>query len=580
MSSPQELHLSFRHLTTDYDIKLVKGGESAHSVEINGVRYAIMGNKEKLNPEKLNKVCEILKSVSLVSISNSEDLRGRLSLRGDISFPHTQKTSDIGPKTLKTSTAAPVAEMEVKERSDLPGISRVSKYIDVLRDSDFYSGIVLVAVGDKIIKEEAIRPKGLKQSEFTHETPFNILSIGKLFTTVAIMQLVEEGAINLDQPIYKLLKIDDYTLKGCDKIYERGRLGKGDLESFMKDSKITIRHLLTHTAGLIPEQGADTPATYDPAIVGKKYNYSNLGFQLLARIVKNKNKEGLSFQDYIRDHIMKASGITEEGSIKYLGLSVAEQERFLYEHPQQFSNGRPSGIPREVEGGLHRIPDPDGNGCFWMTASDLHKFASAFATNKLLKDPSSKEQLLTKDPKFANKALGFQVDGDGTEKNPRRMIHPGMELGASSGLCIIDGREPITLICLSNLSQGFLALPELWDSVIKEETIKPFEKEETIIPFEGSEVLRNQYRTLLSLDVHDSKGIKEIVDRIAPKNLAAVLIELEENKRYVLIAAIVVRLTISNIAQVAEGLTEASKLGGASIQYSLKQVKEAQEALI
>ncbi len=81
MSGPQELHVHFRHQSTNYDLHLVKGDKSDHSVEINGVTYSVLGDEEKLK-----KACEILNSVSLDSISNSQDLQGRLSLREDLSF--------------------------------------------------------------------------------------------------------------------------------------------------------------------------------------------------------------------------------------------------------------------------------------------------------------------------------------------------------------------------------------------------------------------------------------------------------------------------------------------------------------
>ncbi len=399
MNSSQDFHIIFSHQGTTYDLNLVKGEKSDHSVEINGVSYAVLGEKEKLDT-----ACDILKSVSLNSISSSKDLQGRLSLRGDISFSQAQKTEAIGIRIL--NSPSPLA---ISEYADVQRIARVNQYIDALKNSDFYSGVVLVAVGGKIVRQEAIMPKKLEsmQRPFTPETPFNILSVGKLFTTVAIMQLVEKGDISLDQPIHQLLELDDYTLKGCDETYARGKLNASDLESFMSDKNITIRHLLTHTAGLV--EGHDAPTSYDPTKVGKEYIYSNLGFQLLARIIAQK--AGMPFIDIIRDHIMRASGIKEEDSIKYLKLPPG-----LKEQPNQFSNKRPSGTVEEVEKGGHRIPSPDGNGCFWMTASDLLKFASAFVDNKLLKNPLSKEVLLTKDANFANRALGFQVDGDGTRK--------------------------------------------------------------------------------------------------------------------------------------------------------------------
>ncbi len=461
---------------------------------------------------------------------------------------------NIGIKTLGINSASQVSGIEVPEKTDLLGIARVNQYIDSLKKSDFYSGVVLVAVGNKIVRQETIMPEKLEQRPFTQETPFNILSVGKLFTTVAIMQLVENEDISLDQPINQLLELDDYTLKDCDETYAKGKLNKSDLEAFMSDKNITIRHLLTHTAGLV--EGHNAPTSYDPTKVGKKYIYSNLGFQLLARIVAKK--ADMPFVDYVRDHIMKTSGIEEEGSIRYLEHPPGRKEQ-----PNQFSNNRPSGVVEEVEKGEHRIPSPDGNGCFWMTASDLFKFASAFANNKLFKDPLSKEVLLTKDERFANRALGFQIDGDGSKENPRMMIHPGSELGASSGLCIIEGQEPITLICLSNFSEGNWALPGMWNAVLKED----FEQ-----PFSANEKLRTQYQTLLSLSADDSEGIQKITAEIEPRFLVGVLIELEESGHSDLIPSIVAGLTSSNIDEVAMGLAEAGN------QSLLELVRKAQQS--
>jgi len=66
MSGPQELNISFQHLGTDYNINLVKGAKSEHSVDINGISYAVLGEQEKL-VRLVN-----FKSVSLESISNSK----------------------------------------------------------------------------------------------------------------------------------------------------------------------------------------------------------------------------------------------------------------------------------------------------------------------------------------------------------------------------------------------------------------------------------------------------------------------------------------------------------------------------
>jgi hypothetical protein len=102
MSGPQEMHISFKHLGTDYNIDLVKEKPSAHSVKINGVAYAVLGDEKKLET-----ACKILASVSLDSITNEKDLQGRLSHLEDISFPQAQKTDRVGIDVLQTSVKKP-----------------------------------------------------------------------------------------------------------------------------------------------------------------------------------------------------------------------------------------------------------------------------------------------------------------------------------------------------------------------------------------------------------------------------------------------------------------------------------------
>lgn len=143
MSGPQEMNVSFQHLGTDYNIQLIKGKKSDHSVEINGVKYAVLGDKEKLDT-----ACMILNSVSLESISNEEDLRGRLSLREDISFPQAEKTDQVGVEILKTKAPN-------------------SKKIETLEDAYEALNTDLQEYANKNLKEGAllVQVVGIKGSE-------------------------------------------------------------------------------------------------------------------------------------------------------------------------------------------------------------------------------------------------------------------------------------------------------------------------------------------------------------------------------------------------------------------------------
>lgn len=106
MTSPNQMNVSFRHLGTDYHINLVQGKKSDHTVEINGMTYAVLGDKDKLKT-----ACEILNSIPLRDISNLEDLKGSLSKLNNLSFLF-HKANEFGVDSLRTRS---IASSEVTE---------------------------------------------------------------------------------------------------------------------------------------------------------------------------------------------------------------------------------------------------------------------------------------------------------------------------------------------------------------------------------------------------------------------------------------------------------------------------------
>ena len=124
-----------------------------------------------------------------------------------------------------------------KSNSNLDYTDDISKKIDLVVnkaiEKNRIPGIAVSVVKD----EEIVYSKGFEKSagfndkEITADTPLYIDSISKSFTSLAIMQLVEEGKVNLDDPVKKHLAFFE-----VDKV------------SFKEE--ITIRHLLHHRSGM------------------------------------------------------------------------------------------------------------------------------------------------------------------------------------------------------------------------------------------------------------------------------------------------------------------------------------------
>ena len=140
----------------------------------------------------------------------------------------------------------------------------------------------------------------------TPATLFHLASVTKPFVATAIMQLVEQGKVGLDQPVRQYLPY--FSIKKEPK------------------SGITIRQLLTHTAGMPdvtdyrwdhPEYDAGALERYirglaDSSLIfapTEKFAYSNIGFEVLADLIAKVSHQ--PFEDYLQDHILKPLGMAK-----------------------------------------------------------------------------------------------------------------------------------------------------------------------------------------------------------------------------------------------------------------------------
>jgi CubicO group peptidase (beta-lactamase class C family) len=154
-----------------------------------------------------------------------------------------------------------------------------------------------LAVG--VVKNnEIIYAEGFGQNgTINSDTPFIIGSLSKIYTATAIMQLIERGSLNLDDPINKY--IPDFYISGYDS------------------SKITVRHLLNHTSGISTLSGEDSygeNTSLEDAVSllkthklnresGTKFEYSNANYRILGLLIERVT--GKSYGEYIEGNIFK-----------------------------------------------------------------------------------------------------------------------------------------------------------------------------------------------------------------------------------------------------------------------------------
>ncbi len=177
----------------------------------------------------------------------------------------------------------------------------------LVRTSDFSGCVTVVDAGETVV--DACR--GLADRRFgvaiDRQTRFHIASIGKMFTAVAIAQLVEAGKLSWNATLDSL--VPEYPDRAAAKT-------------------ITVWQLAHHTAGLgdfmVPEFFAQretfvNPADYLDLIArqpkvgepGKGWSYSNAGYVLLGRIIENVSHE--NYFDYIQRHVFAPAGMSASG---------------------------------------------------------------------------------------------------------------------------------------------------------------------------------------------------------------------------------------------------------------------------
>lgn len=187
-------------------------------------------------------------------------------------------------------------------------------------------GIAVVAIHNgSVVYMKGIGYKDWEHSDLiTHDTRFRLASISKILTAVAIMQLWENGCIDLDAPVINYLSW--FKQKDETKRWE----------------KITIRHLLNHTSGLkkdgqiefwsnnkLLEEGVH-PSSEDMiadiinnemvAEPGKRLKYSNLGYWVLSQIIiEYGGASGLTrdakYINYMKENILKPLHLDDSGYI-------------------------------------------------------------------------------------------------------------------------------------------------------------------------------------------------------------------------------------------------------------------------
>lgn len=314
---------------------------------------------------------------------------------------------------------------------------------------------VAVSLNGETVFEKAF---GLAEMEHnipnTPQTIFESGSVAKQFTAAAIVLLAHEGKLSIDDPVRKYIpELPEY------------------------DRPITIRHALTHTAGLrdwgsvMQLTGAgrgDRVITQDIALdvivrqkgldftPGAEYSYSNSGYQLAAIIVERVSKQ--KFGDFVAERFFKPLGMRNSSWRD-------DHQRLVPGRAQAYSRQGPNG-PWRLNMPMMNVV---GNGGMLTTAGDWMKWNAMLDSKSMgaaLVDTLETQGVLN-DGRKISYALGLEV---GEYKGTRRISHSGGTAGYQTFLA----RYPDKKLSLGALCNGFP--PSSGDIVdsIADEILGPF----------------------------------------------------------------------------------------------------------
>jgi CubicO group peptidase (beta-lactamase class C family) len=335
-------------------------------------------------------------------------------------------------------------------------VQKIDSILSRLNQEEAFSGTVLISERGKIIYEKSFGYANAEnKTPFTENTIFLIGSVAKTFTATALLKLRERGELNLDDPVTKYLPELSYK-------------------------NITLRHLLTHTSGLLEYQSEEIikeiagkgvnnaelvkvfarlrpKQAFEP---GTRWEYSNTNYILLALVVEKVS--GKSFSRFVSENIFVPAGMTRS----FIGI-----------------NNIPEALKKEVAAG-YRLTNPlatapvnvntlegarrayatkqnlYGAGNVYSTTRDLLKFHQGLQRGKILNKQSLREmytptQLLTgadykpfaRTNYLSKDALGWFV---ADERSGKIAYHPGGDVGYVSYF-LRNTTKDQSVIVLSNI---------------------------------------------------------------------------------------------------------------------------------
>ena len=339
-----------------------------------------------------------------------------------------------------SNTEAPPEMLPRRRLSEREIRLRVDGLVSKLVAADRFSGAVLVAKNGRAFYRKSF---GLANRAWRApnriDTRFNLASMTKMFTAVAVAQLVEQGRLSFDETVGKALP--DYPNRDVAE-------------------RVTVGQLLAHTSGMPSadrtadrllatlRQGARSVGEHLPAFVddplefepGSQFGYSNYGYILLGAIIERAS--GQDYYSYVRERVFRPAGMRDtdfyelDGDPPNIAAGLMDGP-----HGARRSNWLFTGVRGMPAGGAY------------STAGDLLKFDVALRNHKLL-GAEMTSLLWAGSPQNPHYGYGFEL---GRYNGARIVGHGGGWFGVTNRMEMYPDLG-YTVVILSNYDSDPVAL--------------------------------------------------------------------------------------------------------------------------
>lgn len=333
-----------------------------------------------------------------------------------------------------------------------PDITAIDAFVKRQMETRHLPGVAVAVTKD----DEVLHVRGYGETStgepVTEDTPFRVASVSKSFTSLAVMQLVEDGKIEVDEPVKKYLP--------------------GFETADSRSEEITVRELLDQTSGMadggFAEVSLPQPSSLEGAVArlraarlvadpGTEFNYHNPNYQVAARLVEVVSDE--PFGEYLKRHVFGPLGMDDS-------TTTAKDDRPApgLGEGHSFAYGRPFAVP----GPGYFV---QGSGGVVSTASDMARWLAmqnnggVGPNNARVVSASGVEEMHTPSAP-GGYALGWFANGP--KDDPTRIDHGGccFAWGASEVLLPRSGHGVVVLFDSAsplgmdeaNVAEGVVAL--------------------------------------------------------------------------------------------------------------------------